>query len=101
MLNHAGVTHQLESQTHSGWIDFGLGFGVPGLAILVLMMVITLLAGLYAGGLFGRLAVWLMVALLPFGLIAEITYKHNFEILLFCFAFAAACAIARPSENSA
>lgn len=101
MLNHAGVTHQLESQTHSGWIDFGLGYGVPGLAILALVMVTTGLAGLCAGGLFGRLAVWLTVALLPFGLIAEITYKHNFEILLFCFAFGAACAIRRPSENSA
>lgn len=101
MLNHAGVTHQLESQTHSGWIDFGLGFGVPGLAILALVMAITMLAGLRAGGLFGPLAVWLIVALLPFGLIAEINYKHNFEILLFCLAFATACAIACPSENSA
>ena len=93
MLDHAKIEHELQSQTHSGWIDFGLAYGVPGLLILAFVMAATLIAGLGSGGLFGYLAVWLTVALLPFGLIAEITYKHNFEILLFCFAFAGACAV--------
>jgi hypothetical protein len=99
MLNHAGVEHQLESQTHSGWIDFGLGFGIPGLAILGLVFLSCMWFAVRQKTLFGLLAIWLTIALVPFGLIAEITYKHNFEILIFFIAFASASAIVwKPSS---
>jgi len=98
MLNHAGVEHQLESQTHSGWIDFGLGFGIPGLAILGFVFMSCVWFAIRQKTLFGLLAIWLTIALVPFGLIAEITYKHNFEILIFFIAFASASAIVwKPS----
>ena len=42
---------------------------------------------------------WLVIGIMPFGLIAEISYKHNFEILLFFIAFAAASSISIKNAN--
>jgi hypothetical protein len=93
MLNHAGIKHELESQTHSGWIDFGLAFGVPGLVILLFLFSTIVLKGFYYPDQFGLMGTWLIIGLIPFGVIAEINYKQNFEILLFFLAFAATSVI--------
>lgn len=100
MLNHAKVDQQLESQTHSGWIDFGLAFGLPGLLILFLTFFSIIYNGLIRGNQFGLIGVWLILGLMPFGLIAEINYKHNFEILLFFISFAAASTVLIRNVNS-
>lgn len=93
MLNHAGIKQELESQTHSGWIDFGLAFGVPGICILLVLFSSIIYKGLRNGSQFGLMGSWLIIGFIPFGVIAEINYKHNFEILLFFVAFAAASTI--------
>lgn len=93
MLNHAKVEQELESQSHSGWIDFGLAFGVPGLLILLATFLSIVWFGLKHGGQFGLIGAWLAIGLMPFGLFSEINYKHNFEILIFFIAFAAASAV--------
>jgi hypothetical protein len=93
MLDHAKVQHKLETQTHSGWIDFGLAFGIPGLLILLSVFIAIITRGFIISGQFGLMAVWLMIGFAPFGVIAEINYKHNFEILLFFISFAAASTI--------
>ena len=100
MLNHAKVDQKLESQTHSAWIDFGLALGVPGLIILVLTFTSIIFKGCTRGGQFELIGVWLILGFMPFGLIAEINYKHNFEILLFFIAFAAASTIGIRSKKS-
>jgi hypothetical protein len=101
MLNHAHVRQELESQTHSGWIDFGLAFGVPGLLILFATFISILLAGGYSHDQFGLMGAWLIWGFIPLGIIAEICYKHNFEILIFFTAFAAASVVGirRQSES--
>ena len=93
MLNYAGIKQELESQTHSGWIDFGLAFGIPGLCIFLILFSSIVYKGLRNGDQFGLMGAWLIIGFAPFGLIAEINYKHNFEILLFFIAFAAASTI--------
>jgi hypothetical protein len=93
LLNHAKIEQELESSTHSGWIDFGLAFGVPGLLIMFAIFLSILWFGFSRGGQFGLIGVWLAIGLIPFGMIAEINYKHNFEILIFFIAFAAASVI--------
>jgi hypothetical protein len=93
MLNHAKIEQQLESQTHSGWIDFGLAFGIPGLLILLLTFASIIYKGCVRGDQFGLIGVWLILGFMPLGVIAEINYKHNFEILMFFIAFAAASTI--------
>ena len=99
MLNHAKVEQQLESQTHSGWIDFGLAFGLPGLFILLLTFASIIYYGLLRGTQFGLIGVWLILGFMPFGLIAEINYKHNFEILMFFVSFAAASTVLMRNAN--
>lgn len=94
MLNHAQERHELESQTHSGWIDFGLAFGVPGLLILFATFISIIIKGIGSDSQFGLMGAWLILGFMPFGLIAEICYKHNFEILMFYIAFAATSVIA-------
>ncbi len=89
MLNHANIRQELESQTHSGWIDFGLAYGLPGLLILFTTFVSIVSRGIYSRCQFGLMGTWLIFGFVPFGIIAEICYKHNFEILLFFIAFAA------------
>lgn len=89
MLNHAKVEQELESQTHSGWIDFGLAFGIPGLVIMISIFLLIICMGFWHGGQFGLMGAWLSLGLIPFGMVAEICYKHNFEILIFFIAFAA------------
>lgn len=93
MLNHAKVEQELESQSHSGWIDFGLAFGIPGLLILFATFLAILWFGIKRGGQFGLIGAWLAIGLMPFGLFSEINYKHNFEILIFFIAFAAASSV--------
>ncbi len=89
MLNNAGIEHWLDNQTHSGWIDFGLAFGIPGLVIIFATLLLIIYFGFKRGNQFGLMSAWLAVGFIPFGLIAEISYKHNFEILMFFVAFAA------------
>jgi len=93
MLNYTKVQQELDSQTHSGWIDFGLAFGVPGLLILSAVFISILLYGIRYQNQFSQMGIWLIAAFIPFGVIAEICYKHNFEILIFFIAFAAASAV--------
>lgn len=93
MLNYANVQQELESQTHSGWIDFGLAFGVPGLLILTAVFISILAQGFKYQNQFSQMGIWLIAGFIPFGAIAEICYKHNFEILIFFIAFAAASAV--------
>jgi hypothetical protein len=93
MLNHAKVEQELEGQSHSGWIDFGLAFGIPGLLILFATFLAILWFGIKRGGQFGLIGAWLAIGLMPFGLFSEINYKHNFEILIFFIAFAAASTV--------
>jgi hypothetical protein len=99
MLNHANVQQELDSQTHSGWIDFGLAFGVPGLLIFLLVFMAIVWRGITVGGQFGLMGVWLTIGLIPFGVVAEICYKHNFEILMFFIAFAATSTIRLKNKN--
>jgi hypothetical protein len=99
LLDHAKIKQELESQTHSGWIDFGLAFGLPGLLILFLTFASIVFFGLVKRDQFGLIGAWLAIGLMPFGLIAEISYKHNFEILLFFISFAAASTISIKNAN--
>ena len=84
------MENRLTSQTHSGWIDFGLAFGIPGLALIFLTLIMIASQGLISKTLWGLVAAWISLGLIPFGLVAEITYKHNFEILIFFISLSAA-----------
>lgn len=98
MLDFADIRHELQSQTHSGWIDFGLAYGVPGLIIFTFIFFIIFISAIWRINQFSLMGLWLILGIAPFGLIAEITYKHNFETLIFFLSLACSFTITHKSS---
>jgi O-antigen ligase len=99
MQTHANIYHEHEGQVHSGWVDFGLAFGVPGLSLIFLTLIMIIYLGIKQGGELSLIAVIYCLMLIPFGLIAEISYKQYFEATLFFIAFAATIVALAPKMH--
>jgi len=89
MLNYQKIEHNVPGQTHSGWTDFALAFGIPGFLIIFFTQLAIIFMGLKSKNEWGMVGAWICMALLPLGVIAEISYKQYFEATLFFIAFAA------------
>ena len=87
LQTQANIYHEHVGQVHSGWIDFGLAFGIPGLSLLFLALISIIIIGMRQGGELSLIAVIYCLMLIPFGLIAEISYKQYFEATLFFVVF--------------
>ena len=88
MLDHAGLDHVHQGQVHSGWVDFGLAYGIPGLVLIFSSMVLIIAFGLARQTPMNLCAVMIVVALFPMGIIAEIAYKQYFEATIFFITLA-------------
>lgn len=86
MQKHAGIQSEHRGQIHSGWIDFGLAFGIPGLVIVFLTLLSTIYLGLRSRLQTNLVPVVICITLIPFCLIAETSYKQYFESLIFFIA---------------
>jgi hypothetical protein len=84
--------------THSGWVDFGLAYGVPGILSLTLAIAFGLCAGLRIRDSYAVLACWIFLVALFAPLFQEIAMKHLFEIWLFIIAFASGL-VASPKAS--
>jgi hypothetical protein len=93
MQKHAGIQSEHLGQIHSGWIDFGLAFGIPGLVIVFLTLVSTIYLGLRSRLQTNLVPVVICITLIPFCLIAETSYKQYFESLIFFIALSASLVI--------
>lgn len=100
MQDYANIYHEHIGQVHSGWVDFGLAFGLPGLAIVFLGLIATILIGLKSKGELTLIAVMYCIMVIPFGLIAEIAYKQYFEATLFFMAFSATIVALAPKMSA-
>jgi len=89
MQKHAGIESEHLGQIHSGWIDFGLAFGIPGLVIVFLTLLSTIYLGLRSRLQTNLVPVVICITLIPFCLIAETSYKQYFESLIFFIALSA------------
>lgn len=70
--------------THSGWIDLGLAFGVPGLVLLPLAILLLMLNAILTGRHpFRGTIISMCVALLVLYSVGEYAFQHGIEILLF------------------
>jgi hypothetical protein len=98
-LTQAGVNYPGNNLTHSGWIDFGLAFGVPGLLIIFSTLLSVIIFSYQKTDFYSLMALWLCIAIIFFGLVAEITFKHSFEILMFLIAFSCGCVIQVPKKS--
>ena len=83
MQEHAQIPHEHEGQVHSGWIDFGLAFGIPGLLLIFSSMLSIIYFGIKSKSSIALPWVIVCLAFIPFGLIAEITWKQYFEATIF------------------
>lgn len=87
LQNLEGELHLHTGQVHSGWIDLGLAFGIPGLALIFIALIGALYLAFFLKTREGMLAVFLCITLIPFGLVSELTYKQYFEMLIFFITF--------------
>jgi len=86
----AQILHGHQGQVHSGWIDFGLAFGMPGLALLFVVMLLIICFAITNPTLLSLCAGMICIALIPMGVIAEICYKQYFEATIFFVTLASA-----------
>lgn len=86
VLDLDGVNHNIQGQVHSGWIDFGLAYGIPGVLLLFSCLLALLILGFRAKDDYCFMSAWLALMLIPFCLIAEMSYKQYFESMLFFIA---------------
>ena len=98
LLIQSGVNFPGNNLTHSGWIDFGLSFGVPGLLIIFSSLLSVIILSYQKTDFYSLLALWLCIVIILFGLVAEITFKHSFELLMFIITFSCGCVIQVPKN---
>lgn len=73
--------------THSGWIDFTLGLGVPGLLLVLIPLTISFFRALRMKGFWPAYIVWTVPTILFAYLITEVSSDHFIELLFFMTAF--------------
>ena len=86
LQEYSQIPHEHEGQVHSGWIDFGLAFGMPGLLFIFTSLVSIIYFGLKRKSMIVLPWAIVCLAFIPFGLIAEISYKQYFEATIFFLA---------------
>ena len=101
LLIRDGINYPHYNQTHSGWIDFGLAFGIPGLVILMSALFGTIILALKKKDYLSMVAIWLSIAIFLAGCLEEISFKHTFEIWMFLIAFVCASVIRLPQQEQA
>lgn len=99
LLELEGIDPGKHGQTHSGWVDFGLAYGIPGLTLLLSVLI---LAPLFApkSNAFNDLQIFFIsITFLPLSLIAETAWKQYFEATLFFVTYALALLIIKKFQN--
>ena len=90
LLEHEGIDPGKHGQTHSGWVDLGLAYGVPGLFLLAGSLACILFLTPRNPSFWSLQALFIALTFFPLALIAEIAWKQYFEATLFFAAYAAA-----------
>lgn len=99
LLKREGTDFGKNGLTHSAWIDFGLAFGVPGLLILLSSLFGAVIFALKKNDFLSLMAIWISLAIFLICSVAEVSFKHTFEIWMFLIAFVCACVIKLPEEG--
>jgi len=98
LLMRDGIPYPNDNQTHSGWIDFGLAFGIPGLLILFGTLFSCIIFAFKKKDQFSMIATWLSMAIFLACWVEEVSFKHTFEMWMFFTAFACALVIQVPQK---
>lgn len=95
----AEIPHEHGGQVHSGWIDFGLALGIPGLFLIFISLLAIIYFGLKSKSSIALPWAIFCLAIIPFGLIAEITYKQYFEATIFFLSLASIIIILESRDS--
>jgi hypothetical protein len=87
--------------THSGWLDFTLGFGIIGLLLVWVPLVASFWRARKHTGFWGRYAVWAIPVIGFTYLTTEVCTGHFIELLFFLTAMFCGLTLKRPDEPSA
>jgi hypothetical protein len=88
-LKHLQIEHKTSRQTHSGWIDFGLAFGIPGVALLWAVIIYIFYIFLMKKTILSVFSIWISSTIFILAFISEIFYKQFFEAVMFWLTFSA------------
>jgi len=77
----------MRGATHSGWMDFALGFGIPGLLLVLIPLFASWYRSLFQEGIWFSYASSAIPLMIFAYLIAEVTGSHFTELLFFMTAF--------------
>lgn len=77
----------MRGATHSGWLDFALGVGIPGLLILMVPLITSWLRFRSNNNLWCSYGTWAIPSIFLGYLICEANDEHFIEFLLFMVAF--------------
>lgn len=99
LLELEGIDPGKHGQTHSGWVDFGLAYGVPGLLLLAGALLGAVLLSSKAGSLACLQTFFIAATFFPLSLIAETAWKQYFEATLFFATYAATLLIIVSSQS--
>lgn len=99
LLQRDSIEHWSHGQTHSGWVDFGLAYGIPGIILLLGALISIILLSLKFNSCNSYLCFFIAICFIPLALIAETTWKQYFESTIFYITFAAALLLVDHSVN--
>jgi len=85
--------------THSGWLDFALGFGVPGLLLLWIPLLVSYIRARRRTDFWSTYAVWTIPVIAISYLTTEVCSDHFIELLFFMTALFSGLAL--PSDREA
>ena len=77
----------MRGATHSAWLDFALGLGIPGLLLVLIPLWVSWYRSLFQDGLWYSYASWTIPIMSFAYLTTEANEKHFIELLFFMTAF--------------
>lgn len=86
--------------THSGWLDFALGFGLPGLLVVWIPLVVSYLRAKKRSDFWSTYAVWAIPVIAISYLTTEVCTDHFIELLFFMAALFSGLTLQKENQAS-
>lgn len=83
-------------QSHSGWMDFALGLGIPGVAILLLASILTMFRATTIESPWGEFGFWSLLSLALIFLTTEVSQKNYIDTYIWFMILIASLGLKKP-----
>lgn len=93
------ASEKFRGATHSGWLDFALGLGIPGLLLVLIPLWTSWYRSLYQNGLWFSYASWTIPIMSFAYLTTEVAVGHFIEMLFFMTAFFCGLTLQYPVKH--